>query len=316
MPLRPLRWLLDVPRVEIKDFLARANEMQPRADAGPVERGYFAHSGTVVSKWHHYLPLYDRYFAPYRARSPLRLLEIGVFQGGSLALWREFFGPGAIIFGVDIDTRCEAFDNTHGNHVRIGSQIDAAFLNDVVAEMGGVDIVVDDGSHLADHMTRTFDILFPLLSQGGLYVVEDTHTNYWTKFNGGYRRRSTFIERTKTLIDDVHHWWHRKGQKTRSARDMVSGIHVHELDDRDREEQDRPARYEPRRNQIVLKIVRAEKWSNSIFRKIPASPKVRLGPSLRVRRRRARTASIAGIRRTARTRTSIRTTSTQKSAGR
>jgi len=228
MSFWPFRGLLDVRSVEIRDFLARPEQMKPRLGAGPIERSYFAHDGSVICKWHHYLPLYDRYFAPYRDNPQVRLLEIGVFQGGSLDLWRRFFGPSAIIFGVDIDPRCKAFDNVHGNRVRIGSQIDPVFLEGVVLEMGGLDIVLDDGSHRADHMTRTFDVLFPLLSPGGLYIVEDVHTNYWTKFRGGYRKRSTFIERTKMLIDDMHHCWHREGQKIEVARDLVSGLHVHD----------------------------------------------------------------------------------------
>ena len=62
---------------------------------------FTSNKGPVVHKWHHYIPLYDRYFSQFRNR-PVRFLEIGVAQGGSLELWRKFFGEEAIIYGIDI----------------------------------------------------------------------------------------------------------------------------------------------------------------------------------------------------------------------
>jgi len=227
-PLPILRYFSDVRSMHIDRRLAGADQMQPGADSGPLETIYFAHQGNTAHKWHHYLPLYDRYFAPFRNRTaPLRMLEIGVSGGGSLELWRNYFGPEAIIYGIDINPDCAKFDGIGGNKVRIGSQADARFLTNIVHEMGGLDIVLDDGSHIASHMRKSFDILFPLLADGGIYVAEDVSCAYWTKFGGGYRRSGTFIEMTKTLIDDVHHWWHRKGEKIAAARGKISGIHVH-----------------------------------------------------------------------------------------
>lgn len=219
-----------VRRRNIAEFEAGPDD-GPSPDAGPVETLFFAHDGPVVHKWHHYLPIYDRHFAPYRAgfRSrPLRFLEIGVYRGGSLAMWRAFFGPQAIITGVDVDPGCAAFDGREGTRVRIGSQDNPAFMRGVVEEMGGVDIVLDDGSHEARHMRRSFDILFPLLSDGGLYVVEDVQCAYWSKFGGGYGRPGTFVEITKQLIDDMHHWWHDGGRKIEVSAGKVGGLHVYD----------------------------------------------------------------------------------------
>jgi hypothetical protein len=63
-------------------------------------------TGRLIHKWHHYFEIYDRHFARYRGRSP-RVLEIGVSQGGSLQMWRDYFGPGTRLFGVDINPACE-----------------------------------------------------------------------------------------------------------------------------------------------------------------------------------------------------------------
>lgn len=202
---------------------------------GPMAELLRAHAGRLVHKWEHYLGIYDRYLAPFRAgfvapegMRPLRLLEIGVFQGGSLELWRGYFGPQAVIFGVDIDPRCAAFDGPAAR-VRIGSQTDAGFLRAVVAEMGGVDVVIDDGSHVARHQRASLETLFPLLPQGGLYMVEDTHTAYFPGWHeGGYRRSGSFIEFTKALIDDLHGQWHGRAPAAPWAVGGLTGLHVHD----------------------------------------------------------------------------------------
>jgi hypothetical protein len=197
-----------------------------QATPGPLTDLFFAHDGRLIHKWVHYLEIYERHLSAYRqgfplsdgTRRPLRVLEIGVSQGGSLQLWRKYFGPEATIFGIDVDPRCAALDHTETS-VRIGSQADAAFLSAVVAEMGGVDIVIDDGSHRAQHQRASFDALFPELSFGGLYIAEDLHTAYWVlDFSGGYRRPGTFIEVSKSLVDGMHAWYHRWPISRRARR--------------------------------------------------------------------------------------------------
>jgi hypothetical protein len=129
-----------------------------------------------------------------------------------MQIWRKYFGPKAIIFGIDIDPACKKFDDGDAN-VRIGSQADPVFLKSVVSEMGGLDIVIDDGSHVANHQKTSFDVLFPLLSEGGMYLCEDLQTSYWEVYHdGGYQRPGTFIELSKQLVDDLHAWYHNHRQ--------------------------------------------------------------------------------------------------------
>jgi cephalosporin hydroxylase len=150
-----------------------------------------------------------------------------VFKGGSLNMWREYFGPKATIFGIDINPDCATYA-TAPNQVRIGSQADPAFLKSVVDEMGAPDIILDDGSHFASHQRASFRALWPLLKDGGLYVIEDTHTSYWPgQCEGGYRRTGTAVELAKTLIDDMHGWYHTKGSKE-AARDSIRAIHIYD----------------------------------------------------------------------------------------
>jgi hypothetical protein len=101
-------------------------------------------------------------------------------------------------------------------------------LRSVVAEMGGVDIVLDDGSHVARHQRASFEVLFPLLEVGGLYVVEDLHTAYWAKFGGGLRRRGTFVEVVKDLADDMHAPYHRRSAKALPPGCAVDSITLHD----------------------------------------------------------------------------------------
>lgn len=91
--------------------------------------------------------------------TPLRILEIGVWKGGSLQLWRKFFGESAIIYGIDIDETCLQLPDP-GGIVRIGSQTDEEVLVKVVQEMGGVAIVIDDGSHRCGDVIESFHTLF------------------------------------------------------------------------------------------------------------------------------------------------------------
>jgi hypothetical protein len=182
--------------------------------------------GNIVHKWHHYIPLYDRYFSPYRGKK-IKFLEIGVSKGGSLQLWRKYFGDGAIIYGIDINPECEKYNGLSGQ-VRIGSQADKTFLTRVVDEMGGVDIILDDGSHQMEHVSETLKHLFPLLNNGGLYMIEDLHTSYWKSYGGEYGSKKNFFTLAMDLVNDMHHWYHNKKEKYPFISSVCSGIHIHD----------------------------------------------------------------------------------------
>jgi hypothetical protein len=86
--------------------------------------------------------------------------------------------------------------------VRIGSQADPAFLARVNGEFGPFDIILDDGSHKTHHQIISFGALFrDALKDGGCYMVEDVHTNYWLKHVDS---PETFVELSKRMIDMLH----------------------------------------------------------------------------------------------------------------
>jgi cephalosporin hydroxylase len=191
-----------------------------------LEKMFYNHHGRLIHKWIHYLPIYARYFEPYRERAP-KMLEIGVSHGGSLELWRTYFGADATIFGIDNNPDCAARCDLP-NQVRIGSQADPDFLRGVVAEMGAPDIILDDGSHIGTHQIASFKALFPLLKDGGLYIIEDLHTSYWPAgYQGGLNRRGTAIEMVKSWIDQMHDWYHDQAP-AKYLRDSIAAIHIHD----------------------------------------------------------------------------------------
>jgi SAM-dependent methyltransferase len=163
----------------------------------------------VVHKWTHYFPAYEAHFGRYVNRS-LLFLEIGIGSGGSLQMWKRYFGPHAQIVGIDIEPRCSEFEEDQ-IAVRIGDQADPVFLQSVIDEFGLPDIVVDDGSHRMNDIHRTFDFLYPRTSPHGIYLVEDLHTAYWEEFGGGLGEAASFIETSKGLIDELNAQ-HTRGQ--------------------------------------------------------------------------------------------------------
>ena len=126
-------------------------------------------------KYLHYYPIYDRYFAPFYGR-PCTVLEIGIADGGSLALWRHLFGPQARIAGLDRNPACprDALEAL-GFPVFLGFQESPSDLAKVYDSLGSLDVVIDDGSHVDAHIKASFDFLYPRLSPKGVYLIEDIH---------------------------------------------------------------------------------------------------------------------------------------------
>lgn len=144
---------------------------------------------------HNYLRHYERYLAP-RRQEPLTLLEIGVAEGYSLAMWREYF-PHARIHGID----CGSCPPRPGCTIHQGDQGDPEFLAAVAAQAGGFDLIIDDGSHYGTLTRASFDALWPQLRSPGLYIIEDLQTGY----SNGYGDLN-FLEWSLYLVHDVNFW--------------------------------------------------------------------------------------------------------------
>lgn len=160
---------------------------------------FWINQGRKIHKSVHYFPIYERHFQPFVDRR-IVFLEIGTWEGGSAQMWKHYFGPLAQIVSIDINPDCKAAEDEQVA-VRIGDQSDPKFLARIVEEFGAPDIVLDDGSHVMDHLWASFAYLYPRLPRDAVYFVEDLHTAYWPDYGGGYRAPASFIERAKGLID-------------------------------------------------------------------------------------------------------------------
>lgn len=176
------------------------------------EEIFYESQHRICVKWTPYFRVYDRFFSRFRGRADLRFLEIGVSQGGSLDIWRTYFGPSATIVGIDIDPRCKTYE-AGNTHVRIGSQSNPAFLMEVAREFGSFDLILDDGGHTMEQQTVTFSTLYPILAPGGVFVVEDTHTSYNREFGGGFLHPGSFVELAKRKVDELNGYHVRKNPK-------------------------------------------------------------------------------------------------------
>ena len=164
--------------------------------------------GKLSDKWASYLPVYDRIFSPYKD-TPMKLLEIGVQNGGSLEVWSGYFSSAKLIVGCDINPLCRnlVYDDERISVVVSDVNSRNAF-SEITAHSNAYDIIIDDGSHLSDDIIRTFIIYFQILSPGGIYVVEDTHTMYWDDYQGGILKQTTANSLFKLFVDLVNyeHW--------------------------------------------------------------------------------------------------------------
>lgn len=149
---------------------------------------------------HDYLKRYNFHFYPIREKVK-KILEIGVDKGESLYMWEEYF-PNAEIHGLDINKECEKF-NKGRVKIHIGDQSNKNFLNDLGEKNNFFDIIIDDGSHIHDHIIKSFTSLYPFLKNGGYYVVEDVVNNYdTTNFFARYAFGINYYPTNKPTVDE------------------------------------------------------------------------------------------------------------------
>lgn len=140
----------------------------------PLEAYFDAHTeGRGIFKWRHYFEIYDRHLRRFRGQ-PVGVVEIGVLGGGSLQMWREYFGPQTHIYGIDIDPACRDLEED-GVEILIGDQKDPAFWEQFLKKSPTFDVVIDDGGHTARQQAVTLESLLPHISPGGVYICEDIH---------------------------------------------------------------------------------------------------------------------------------------------
>jgi hypothetical protein len=193
-----------------------------------LEKYFRQNNNRLIDKWVHYFDIYDRHFKRYRNQEVV-ILEIGVSQGGSLQMWKNYFGNKAKIFGIDIDPRCKSLEEENIT-IFVGSQSDKKFLGEVKKQIPPIDILIDDGGHTMKQQIISYKELFGVIKANGVYLCEDLHSSYSSRYGGGYKRRGTFIEYSKNFIDylNAYHSRQKWVLPINSFTQSVDSIHYYD----------------------------------------------------------------------------------------
>lgn len=186
---------------------------------------YDNHIGKASDKWEIYLEEYGRTFEEFRD-SPIRLLEIGIQNGGSLEIWSKYFSKATTLVGCDINSDCAQLSYTDPRAcVIVGDANTPDTYAMITQKSAEFDIVIDDGSHLSRDIIKSFCLYFPHVADGGTYIAEDLHCSYWAPFEGGLFHPYSSISFFKLLADVINfeHW----GVEAPDRVSLLSGILSH-----------------------------------------------------------------------------------------
>jgi hypothetical protein len=187
------------------------------------------HRGAMI-KHDHFFDIYDSHLSHLQNKN-LKILEIGVYNGGSLYMWKNYF-PNSKVTGLDIDPYCKRWAEPDKDiNVYIGDQCDTDFLKEVCEKEGPFDLIIDDGGHINHQIITSFEFLFDYLKEGGTYVVEDTFASYYPKYGDNesdreigtrgeilnpvlkpFDKNNTSMEFLKSLTDKLNVWAYRSDE--------------------------------------------------------------------------------------------------------
>ncbi len=168
-----------VNQIQKSDINVAGKTKKTKAAAFPTyQEAFFAKRENTSDKWEHYFAIYDHLLAGLYGEK-INYLEIGVQKGGGLETARLLFAPGSRLVGLDVDAKCKGLEASGiADRIFVGSQSEEATLKALTAYCPEFDVILDDGSHIQEHMIISFIKLFPSLAEGGVYIIEDTHTCY------------------------------------------------------------------------------------------------------------------------------------------
>lgn len=199
----------------------------PREFNNPL-RDFFEQrtQGAGIWKWMHYFDAYHRHLQKFREKSPV-VVEIGVYSGGSLEMWHDYFGPTSEIHGVDIVAACRVYERD-GVKIHIGDQENSNFWKDLIESklLPRPDIVIDDGGHTYPQQRVTFETLLPLMNPGGVYICEDVHgaENLFYKYMTGAVSSLNAMEAMTESEDNPDR---RYVVQANAIQRMISSVHLY-----------------------------------------------------------------------------------------
>ena len=169
---------------------------------------FLSHRGNIADKWSSYLYTYDSILERFYD-SELGLLELGVNSGGSLEVLAKCFSKSHYIVGLDTNPDCKniVFADQRIS-VLIGDSTSSESYLAIKAKFKQFCVIIDDASHQSRDIIANLLLYIGLLSDGGIYVIEDLCCSYWGEFGGGLHNPSSAMNFLKDLADCVNyqHW--------------------------------------------------------------------------------------------------------------
>lgn len=175
-------------------------------------------------KWEKYFQIYDILFSKYKDKK-ITFVEIGVLDGGSLEIWKKYFGENSRIIGIDKNKQCQKLESSN-YEIFIGSQSDPNFWRNFFNKVGNVDIILDDGGHTNDQQIISLLESANYINDGGLHVVEDVHASYQKHYGNPYK--FSFINFSKKTIDDINFKFPNLGKFNHSLNKSVYSVEFFE----------------------------------------------------------------------------------------
>lgn len=179
---------------------------------------YFSH------KYGSYFQVYEELLSKYRNKR-FTFVEIGIFDGGSLFMWRSYFGPEARIIGIELNPEAKKWEKD-GFEIFIGSQSDPDFWDKFFATVGDIDVLLDDGGHTNEQQIITTNKCIPHINDGGMLIVEDTHSNYMKEY--GNPSKHSFINYSKSLINSINSRFHSVNVSRNPLKNAIYSMTIYE----------------------------------------------------------------------------------------
>jgi cephalosporin hydroxylase len=192
---------------------------RPLSEKGALEKYFDKNTtGRGIWKWRHYFPIYEKYLKRFIGK-PSKLVEIGVYSGGSLRMWKDYLGEECEIIGIDIENDCKAYEESRVR-IEIGDQADSSFWNQFKMRETDINVLIDDGGHTPEQQAVTLQEMLPHLSPGGVYICEDIHYS-----------DNSFINFAAGLVRELNSFEHISGSalssKATAFQKSIYGIHFY-----------------------------------------------------------------------------------------
>ncbi len=174
-------------------------------------------------KWSNYFEIYENLFKRF-VNKKITLVEVGIGNGGSLFMWRNYFGKKARIIGVELNPKAKELEKK-GFKIFIGDQSDPNFWKFFFRKIGKIDVLIDDGGHTNLQQVTTLMESIKYIKSGGMIVIEDTHTSYMR--DKGFKNPSkfSFINFSLSIVEALH----RRNPMIRKEMNYLSRL-IHSIE--------------------------------------------------------------------------------------